>query len=119
MPKRDPTGMSDDTSTNLADVASAAPAATGPSRRKTEFLAFAELFALSGVAIAQPLLDLLSKNTGIFVAHRTTGIEAVALVVLILFVVPLAGWGIELAAGLISTRLRRLVHGALAGLFIG
>jgi hypothetical protein len=81
--------------------------------------AFAELFALSGVAIAQPLLDLLSKNTGVFVATHANGLQTVALVVLILVLVPAVLWILEVVVGALVPRARPGVHAAFAGLLIG
>jgi len=55
------------------------PARFGPWRR--ELRSFLELFALTGIAVVQPVLDLLSKNATLFVALRATArIEPIDLV---------------------------------------
>jgi hypothetical protein len=86
---------------------------------RSEARAFIELFALCGIAVVQPLLDILSKNTGLFVTRGTTPFEAVLLVLLVVFVPPLVLWAIEVVVGLVLPRARRWAHAALAALVVG
>src|SRR4051812_12059677 len=79
---------------------------------------FLELFALSGIAFAQPTLDLLSKSTGLFFTRGTTGLQTIALVLLILLVPPAALWAVETAIGALVPRLRQWFHAAFAGLLV-
>jgi hypothetical protein len=109
--------INDTTSEASSEVTSGGRTETA-SRWRAEVLAFAELFALSGIAIAQPLLDLISKNTGMLIANRANGLQAVLLVALILVVVPLAMWLVEFAVGLVAARARRWVHAGLCGVLV-
>lgn len=84
----------------------------GPWRR--EFRAFVELFALTGVAVAQPTFDLLSKNASLMVTLRTTEAEAVLLTLIVLLGPPVALWLLEVLAGLAFPRARAWVHAVLA-----
>ena len=52
--------------------------------------AFAELFALSGVAITQPFLDVTAKNSELLVVHGTTWFQAFALALVVALVPPVA-----------------------------
>ena len=81
--------------------------------------AFAEFFALSGLAITQPALDVLAKNAELFVIRRATVAETVALVAFALFVAPLLALGIEWVVGRASRRARPWAHGLLCGMFVG
>jgi arylsulfatase A-like enzyme len=88
----------------------------GPWRR--EVRAFLELFALSGVAVAQPAFDLLTKNAELMVTLRTTAFEAVLFTVLVLLVPPAVLWAVEVLVGLAVPRLRRYAHAALAAVVV-
>ena len=81
--------------------------------------AFAEFFALSGLAITQPALDVLAKNAELFVIRRATVAETVALVAFALFAAPLLALGIEWVVGRVSRRARPWAHGLLCGMFVG
>jgi hypothetical protein len=82
-----------------ADGDRAAPRA--PSARQ----AFVECFALGGVAVAQPLLDLLERNAALFVLWRTEVLELLALVTLVLVVPAGVTWALaRLGARLWSAR---------------
>jgi hypothetical protein len=68
------------------------------------------LFALSSFAVAQPLLDLLSHNAGFLVAHGTTPGEIIAIVAVLFFGVPAAGWILEEILLRIDRRLGWALH---------
>jgi hypothetical protein len=87
----------------------------GPARR--ELLAFVELFAVSGLAFAQPMFDVLSKNPELFSIRRTTGLQLVALTVAVLVVPPAIWYVLEVLIGLVTRRARPAVH--LLGLALG
>ena len=93
-------------------VAAAAGARFGPWRR--ELRAFFELFALTGVAVTQPALDLLGKNAGLFITLRTSGLATVALVLIIVFVPAAALWAAEVVVGLVVPRARPYLHALIA-----
>ncbi len=86
---------------------------------REECAAFLELFAISGIAIAQPALDLLGKNASVFVSERAQTPDILVLVALILFVPPAAAYVIELAVALLYAKARPIAHGVLAAVFFG
>ncbi len=77
-------------------------------------LAFVELFALTGLAVAQPAFDVLSDNAALFVARRTTPLQLVGLALVFVLGPALVLWCTEVLIGLVRPRLRRWVHAALA-----
>jgi hypothetical protein len=83
-----------------------------------EVRSFVELFALCGIAVAQPAFDLLTKNAELFVTLQTTAIEAIVLTVLILVVPPLALYAIEVVLTILVPPGRRFVHAGLAALVV-
>ncbi len=89
----------------------------GPRRR--EVRAALELFALCGIAVAQPTFDLLGKNTGIFATRGATSLDLILLALFIVLVPPLVLYLVEVAVGLVLPRVRRYVHALLCGLAFG
>jgi hypothetical protein len=96
--------------------------ASEPSGIKRELIAFAELFAMCGFAIAQPLLSVLGQSPDLFIFRDATPREIIFLAVVIVVAAPLALWVVELLVGLASKRARRVVHLAflavLAAIFV-
>lgn len=87
-------------------------------RRETR--AFLELFAVTGIAIVQPLFDSLRRNSyDFFVASGASRSQIVLLVATILLVPPTALWLIEVVVGLVSARVRVYAHATLGGLVVG
>jgi hypothetical protein len=68
------------------------------------------LGALSALAVAQPLFDLISKNPDFLVARALIGWQVVALGLVLVLVPPLLALGVEALAGLVSPVLRVVVH---------
>jgi hypothetical protein len=68
------------------------------------------LGALSALAIAQPLFDLISKNPDLLAARALIGWQVVALGLVLVLVPPLVALGVEALAGLASRPLRALLH---------
>ncbi len=94
------------------------PARFGPPAR--EVRAYLELFALTGVAFVQPLLDSLRRNSNdIFVAGANTRLQTLALLAIVLFVPSAVLWAVEVAVGVVLPRVRRFVHAGLAGAIFG
>ena len=97
------------------------PAAAPERRRgvlawlKRELLPFAELFALTGFVIAQPLLDVTGRAPDFFLFHQARGADIVWLAVIVAFVPALALWLGEVLVGLVSPTLRRIAHLVLIG----
>jgi hypothetical protein len=80
--------------------------------------ALPEFFALTGMAIAQPLLDVTGKAPDFFLYHRAGRDQILAVIALIVLVPAVCGWLCEVIAALAGgERLQRLAHlAALAGL---
>jgi hypothetical protein len=77
------------------------------------------LFGLVALAIGQPLLDLMSRNTALLVAHRM-GPEGIAALLGILLVgLPLVFWGLELVLAHFVPRAVESFHTALVALLLG
>jgi hypothetical protein len=93
------------------------PRRFGPLKR--EVRAALELFAIAGLAFAQPALDLLTKNTEIFVIRRSTPAQVIALTLAILLVPPVVAWWLEVLVGLVVPTARRYVHAGLVAVFAG
>ncbi|MCB1015104.1 MAG: sulfatase-like hydrolase/transferase [Acidimicrobiales bacterium] len=75
----------------------------------------AVLLGLSGLAVAQPLLDLLGRNPTYFVATGLSPGRILALALLVTFVPPAVLLALEAVATLADRRAGRLVHlGAVA-----
>ena len=80
--------------------------------------ALVELFVLSGFAIAQPLLDVTGKSPDFFLFRRADRLDIVLLVLGVTLLPALVIWAFEVAVGLVSETVRRLLHlAAIAGLF--
>lgn len=89
----------------------------GPWRR--EVGSFLELFALCGVAIAQPTLDIFQQNADFLLSRRTTVQEAVAFAVVFIVVPATLLWTVEVLIGLVLPRTRRWVHAAFGAVLVG
>ncbi|HVF04513.1 MAG TPA: sulfatase-like hydrolase/transferase [Frankiaceae bacterium] len=74
------------------------------------------VFVLSALAIAQPLWELLGRNAEFFVARRADRTEILAVALLVLLVPPLVTIAVIEVSGLVSKRLRSVLHAlAVAG----
>jgi hypothetical protein len=80
-----------------------------------------QLFALCGLALAAPLLEILARHPGFLIAHALVGVALAATVAGLLVLPPLAAWlalrAIALAAPRAAGALRAGLAGALAGAF--
>ena len=76
------------------------------------------LGALSALAVAQPLFDLISKNPDFLVARALIGWQVVALGLVLVLVPPLVALGLEALLGLVSSSLRAVVHLMFVALFV-
>ena len=80
------------------------------------------ILGLSGLAVAQPLLDLFGKNPEFFVAGNYSRGQIVAFALLITLVPPLVGIALTAVATVIDRRAGTIVFGvvcaALAGAFV-
>jgi hypothetical protein len=76
------------------------------------------LGALSALAVAQPLFDLLSKNPDFLAARALIGWQVVALGLVLVSVPPLVALTLEALVGVASRRLRAWLHLLLLGFFV-
>jgi hypothetical protein len=66
--------------------------------------------ALCGLALAQPLLDIVGKSPDFFLFYGAGRTEVLLLVVAFVLAPPLLLWGIGALAGFAGPRVRRVVH---------
>ncbi len=98
---------------DVAEDSEESPRRLGPWRR--EMRSFLELFALTGIAVAQPTLDLLGKNPSLFIVWRSDRSRFLALVFLLVLGPPIAMWAVEVAVGAVVPRARRWLHAIFIG----
>ncbi len=94
------------------------PTPTWRDRVRPHVRAFVELFALSGFAIAYPLLDLYGRAPEQFVFRGAGTRQIVGFAVVVTFVVPLALWAVETVPALIWPRLRTPIHAVLVAALV-
>lgn len=90
-----------------------------PPAWRREGRAFVELFAMSGVAIALPLLDTFGRAMHQFVFRGAEASDIVLFGLAVTFVPPLVLWFVEAVVGLVSSVLRRALHQLLLGVLAG
>jgi Sulfatase len=78
-----------------------------------------ELFALTGLVVAQPLLDVIGRSPDFFLFRKADSRDIVLLAVAITLVPPLVLWALELLADPLSRRVRRAVHLVLVAGLLG
>lgn len=88
---------------------------TASSTVRRELRCFAELFALNGFAIAQPLLDIFGRAPDQFLFRGAGRGEILGFCLVIVVVPPLLLWGLEVLVGLASRRIRDHLHIGLVG----
>jgi hypothetical protein len=82
-----------------------------------ELLALAELWALCGFAIAQPVLDVTGRSPEFFLFHGAGPNEIVLLALIVIVAPPAALWLLGMVTRMVGDRARRAVHVVtLAGL---
>lgn len=79
-------------------------------RRRWEAYALLELAAAAGVALAQPLLDVIGASPDFFLFYGAGRREALLMVAAIVLVPPLVLWLVGLLSGLAGQKVRRAVH---------
>ena len=70
---------------------------------------------LSGFALAQPLLDILSKNPEFFAIRGSTSTQIVLFALFVVLVPPLALLGVELLVAVFSRPAASIVHLVFVG----
>jgi hypothetical protein len=86
-----------------------------PARGRRELFAFLELAALCGLAVAQPLLDVIGRSPDFLVFHGAGPAQAVALATIVALGPPMALWAVAAATRRAGERTRRLTQAALVG----
>lgn len=85
--------------------------ATGEgSRPRAEARRLLELAALTGLALVQPMLDVLGRSPETFVFRRVDGLDLVVFAFVASVGPAVALWLLGLLSGLFGPRVRRLVH---------
>ncbi len=79
----------------------------------------AQLVALCGLALAQPLFDLLGKNPEFFAVRDASAGEVLAFAFGLVVVPPALLLAVEVVAGLAGPRVRRAVHLVLVAALVG
>ncbi|HYN92839.1 MAG TPA: sulfatase-like hydrolase/transferase [Pilimelia sp.] len=77
---------------------------------RPEALAFLEIAALSGVVVAQPVLDVMGRSPDFFLFHGAGPADVLLLLAILVLAVPLVLWGAGALVGLAGRRARRAVH---------
>src|SRR4029453_13650281 len=78
-----------------------------------------EVLPLTGLVIAQPLLDVLGRAPDFLLFRQADGRDIVALAIAIAVLPPLALWGIDLLAGVVGRRAQAAVHLVLVAGLLG
>jgi hypothetical protein len=69
-----------------------------------------ELFALTGLVVAQPLLEVVGRSPDFFLFREADSRDIALLAVAITLVPPLVLWALELLADVLGRRVRGVVH---------
>jgi hypothetical protein len=100
------------------DVAGQAATRRDGGRLRWELLAFLELSALCGMAVAQPLLDVFGRSPDFLIFHRAGTADVLLLVAAITLIPALVLWGIGASIGLAGRRVRSASQAVLLGMVL-
>jgi hypothetical protein len=90
-----------------------------PPRIRTEVVAFLELLGVCAVAITQPVLSVFGDGADVFLNRRASAAVVILFALGVALLPAIALWVLEVVAGLVSARLRRVVHVAALALLVG
>ena len=79
---------------------------------------FVELFALAGLAVTQPVLDVFGRAPELFVFLDASRGDIVLFAVLVTVLPTAVLWSIEQIVSIVGERTRRVVHLGLVGLLV-
>src|SRR6476660_1137912 len=113
----EPAPAGPDESGNTGNAVDARARRFGPPR--TENWTFVEFFALSGLLVAQPVLDFLGRNQRALTVLRLSLSDVLVFTRLVLVVPPAVIWAFEVLVGLVLPSARSRVHIALLSLLLG
>src|SRR3954454_9187660 len=91
---------------------------SAPSATKRRLWDFGHLAALTSIALAEPLFDLLGENGEFFAARDSPGFDNLSFALLLLLLPPLILGLIELLVGLVSEPARQGLHLAFVALLV-
>jgi hypothetical protein len=80
---------------------------------------FLELLALTGIAVAQPVFDVLNNSPETLIGHQASGVAIVLATVVVVLAPPLALWGLETVVGALNRRAGAWLHTGLLGFLAG
>ncbi|MEV4482905.1 sulfatase-like hydrolase/transferase [Micromonospora coxensis] len=89
-----------------------------PGGRRAELRRLLEVTALVGLAVTQPLLDVLGRSPDFFLFHRAEPGDVLLLVALVAVLPTVAVGALGLATRLAGVRARGLAHTAVVGLLL-
>jgi hypothetical protein len=85
---------------------------------RAEFPYALEILALTGLVIAQPVLDVTGQSPDFFLFYGAGRLDILALVAIVVLVPPVVLWGIGALVGLAGPRARRIAHAATIALLV-
>ena len=105
----------------MTDQTASAPAEASRARTVLgrEVRSFAELFSVSGIAFAFPVLNFLSNNSSVFFTFKAKFLDLFVIALLAVVLIPFIAWAGEVWIGLLLPRSRRFVHAFVIGLGVG
>jgi hypothetical protein len=89
-----------------------------PPSRLAPLLPFLELVGLSGLVVASPIFQVFQDGAEVFVAYRASRLDIVLFALALVLVVPATLFAVELLAGLLGERWRRLAHAGAVALLL-
>ncbi len=89
-----------------------------PGRGRVELRYFLEVLALTGFAVAQPVLGSFGRSPETFVAAHASPAGIVAFALAVVLVPPLVLWAVAAGIGLAGRRARRAAQAGLVGLLV-
>lgn len=92
------------------------PTAPRQSIPESRWIRFAHLFALSGFAVAQPLLERISQHTPYLIDLQFNSVRVLVLTAAVMLLVPVGLFGIVELIGCRSRRVRFAAHKAAIGI---
>jgi len=100
--------------------ANAGPGRGRRERAREELTDFVEVFALTGLLVAQPVFDFLGNGSRYMVeTYRLTTLDFIVFALVVLFVPAIVVWGFTAIAGAVWPPARGRIHVVVCGLLIG
>ncbi|MEO3819976.1 sulfatase-like hydrolase/transferase [Plantactinospora sp. B24E8] len=106
----------------MADLGWSGPAVEvrpGSGGRRAELWRLAEVAALCGLVVTQPMLDITGRSPDFFLFHGADPGDILLLVALVTFGPPLLLWAVGALLGMLAGRLLGMLAGRLLGMLAG